>query len=370
MKIFLIMPRLNLAGVPLAQLRFARALRNRGHDVEFIIGQKDESFIYKEIPGVALNILNVHTSKRMIPGIIKLIKKKNPDIIFSAEDHMTIWVLFSVILINSKTLVSGSSRVGSMDLEAYGGRLFSKNWKSFFLKILFNCVAWRANALTCVAKDMVEGYHRALKTTKHTHVYNIVVDEESILRSIEPVDHKWINSKNTKIIIAAGRLDKQKGFHDLVDAMHIVIKKRDAKLIILGDGVEKQNLQNQIADLDMDDYVDMVGYVENPLKYFSKCDVFVLPSYAEGMPNVLVEAMMCKCSPVATDCPTGPREVLKDEKYGKLIPIKDPVSMACAIIQSIDSPISFENLEKAIEPFKENAVIQRHFDLLEIEEKF
>ena len=125
------MPRLNLAGVPLAQLRFARALRNRGHDVEFIIGQKDESFIYKEIPGVALNILNVHTSKKMIPGIIKLIKKKNPDIIFSAEDHMTIWVLFSVIVINSKTLVSGSSRVGSMDLEAYGGRLFSKNWKSF-----------------------------------------------------------------------------------------------------------------------------------------------------------------------------------------------------------------------------------------------
>ena len=364
------MSRLNLAGVPLAQLRFARALKKRGHDVEFIIGQKDDSFIYQEIPEVAFNILNVNTSKRMIPEIIKLIKKKNPDVIFSAEDHMTIWVLFSVILINSKTLVSGSSRVGSMDLEAYGGRLFSKNWKSFFLKILFNFVAWRANALTCVAKDMVEGYHKALKTTKHTHVYNIIVDEESILRSTEPVDHIWINNKNTKIVIAAGRLDKQKGFHDLVNAMPSVIKKRDAKLIILGDGVEKENLQSQISDLDMDDFIDMVGYVENPLKYFSKCDVFVLPSYAEGLPNVLVEAMMCKCSPVATDCPTGPREVLQDGKYGELIPMKDPASMASAIVKAIDSPVSFENLEKAIEPFRENAVIQRHFDLLEIEEKF
>jgi glycosyltransferase involved in cell wall biosynthesis len=104
--------------------------------------------------------------------------------------------------------------------------------------------------------------------------------------------------------------------------------------------------------------------------YFSRCDVFVLPSYAEGLPNVLVEAMMCKCSPVSTDCPTGPREVLQDGKYGKLVPVKDPLSMASAIIQSIDNPVTPENLKKAIEPFKENAVIKRHFDLLEIKEKF
>ena len=364
------MPWLNLAGVPLAQLRFARALKKRGHHVEFIIGKKDSSFSYQEIPGVTFNILNVHTSKRMVPGIIGLIKKKDPDIIFSAEDHMTIWVLIAVILLNSKTLVSGSSRVGSMDAEAYGGKLFSKNWKSFFLRILFNCVAWRANALTCVAKDMVEGYHKVLKTKKHAHVYNIIVDEQSISRSMEFVDHKWIKNKNNKIIIAAGRLDEPKGFHDLINAMQIVIKKKNVKLILLGDGPEKENLKKQIADLEMNNCIDMVGYVENPLKYFSRCDVFVLPSYAEGLPNVLVEAMMCKCSPVSTDCPTGPREVLQDGKYGKLVPVKDPLSMASAIIQSIDNPVTPENLKKAIEPFKENAVIKRHFDLLEIKEKF
>jgi len=370
MKIFLIMPRLNLSGVPLAQLRFARALTNRGHHVELIIGKKDSKFEYQKIPGVIFNILNVNSTKNMFPGITTHIRNKKPDIIFSAEDHMTIWVLLAVILLNSKTLVSGSSRVGSQDLEAYGGKLFSKNWKSFFLKILFKCVAWRVDALTCVSKDMVPGYRKTLKTKKHTHVYNIIVDDRSILRSMEPVDHKFIQNKDKKIIVAAGRLDKEKGFHDLIDAMHIVLKKRDVKLILLGDGPEKGNLKEQITNLNMENYIDMAGFVENPLKYFSKSDVFVLSSYAEGLPNVLVEAMMCKCSPVSTDCPTGPREVLQDGKYGQLIPLKDPQSMASAIIEMLDNPISEDDLSKAIEPFKENAVIERHFNKLGIKETF
>jgi len=253
MKIFLIMPWLNLAGVPLAQLRFARALKKRGHNVEFIIGNQDKEFAYQEIPEVNFNILNVQSSKGMLPGIMKHIKNKKPDIIFSAEDHMTIWVLIAVILLNSKTLVSGSSRVGALDLEAYGGKLFSKYWKSFFLRILFKCVAWRADALTCVAKDMVAGYHQVLKTKKHDHVYNIIVDEQSILRSLESTNHMWIKNKNKKLVVAAGRFDKPKGFHDLINAMHIVIKNKDVKLILLGDGPEKENLEKQINNLNMRD---------------------------------------------------------------------------------------------------------------------
>jgi glycosyltransferase involved in cell wall biosynthesis len=368
MKIFLIIPWLHLAGVPLAQLRFARALKKRGHSVEFIIGRKDPKFKYEKLPGVIFNILNVRSTKSMLPGIMKNIKNKNPDIIFSAEDHMTIWVLIAVILLNSRILVSGSSRVGSLDLEAYGGKLFSKHWKSFFLKILFKCVAWRADVLTCVSQDMVEGYHKVLKTKKHTHIYNIIVDEQSITRSKEPVDHKWLKNKDKKIIVAAGRLDKAKGFHDLIDAIHIVIRKRDIKFILLGDGPEKENLREQIIKLNMEHCIDMVGYVENPLKYFAKSDVFVLASYAEGLPNVLVEAMMCNCSPVSTDCPTGPREVLQDGNYGRLVPIKDPHSMASAIVEVLDNPISESNLLEAIKPFTENIVIERHFDQLGIKE--
>ncbi|MCJ7773912.1 MAG: glycosyltransferase, partial [Desulfobacterales bacterium] len=80
-------------------------------------------------------------------------------------------------------------------------------------------------------------------------------------------------------------------------------------------------LQKFIETRGLSEFVQLLGYVENPLKYFARANVFVLSSLVEGLPNVLVEAMMCGCTPVATDCPTGPREVLQDGKYGYLVPM-------------------------------------------------
>jgi glycosyltransferase involved in cell wall biosynthesis len=87
----------------------------------------------------------------------------------------------------------------------------------------------------------------------------------------------------------------------------------------------------------------------------------------EGLPNVLVEAMMCGCTPVSTDCPTGPQEVLAGGKYGYLVPVDDPEAMAAAIAKALDAPIADELLSQAIIPFAEDAVLERHFMLLNLE---
>ena len=127
---------------------------------------------------------------------------------------------------------------------------------------------------------------------------------------------------------------------------------RDAPAFQMGDQpVARGNL----------DVVDMPGNVDNVLKYFARADVFVLSSYAEGLPNVLIEAMICGCTPVSTDCPTGPSEVLQNGKYGYLVPMHDPVAMATGIEKALNSPIPKNLLDEAIEPFSEDAVIKRHF---------
>jgi glycosyltransferase involved in cell wall biosynthesis len=82
------------------------------------------------------------------------------------------------------------------------------------------------------------------------------------------------------------------------------------------------------------------------------------------MPNALVEAMMCSCTPVATDCPTGPRELLQDGKYGYLVAVGDPVAIAAGIEKALDRPIPKELLAEAVLPFEERTVIARHFALL------
>ena len=78
---------------------------------------------------------------------------------------------------------------------------------------------------------------------------------------------------------------------------------------------------------------------------------------------------MCGCTPVSTDCPTGPRELLQDGKYGYLVPMRDPQAMAAAIERALDNPIPKALLDEAVAPFEENRVIDRHFEVLGLCEK-
>ena len=137
-----------------------------------------------------------------------------------------------------------------------------------------------------------------------------------------------------------------------------------ARLLFLGDGPLWTDLQSQIDRLGVQDSVRLMGYVENPLKYFSHAKAFVLSSLVEGMPNVLVEAMMCGCTPVATDCPTGPRELLDDGRIGYLVPPRDPKALATGILAALAQPVPHDVLMQEIQPFAEDAVIDHHFRLL------
>jgi glycosyltransferase involved in cell wall biosynthesis len=359
MKICIVTPLYAIAGVPLAQLRFARVLANRGHEVDLVIGRIDPQHALPEVAGVNILLLDRPQVRGMFFPLLRYLTVTKPVVVFSAEDHLNAIVLLAAIIGCSKAKISCSSRVTPFD--TYSTMPFTKRW---LLKQLVRAVMWRANALTCVSKDMVEQYRKVFSSPPHRCVYNIVDDQHSRLRMLEPVVHEWFNNCNNPILVAAGRLAHWKGFADLISAMKLVSKVRQARLMILGDGPLRSELERLIIELDLSNVVSLLGYVENPLKYFVRADVFVLSSHVEGLPNVLVEAMMCGCTPVSTDCPTGPREVLQNGKYGYLVKMRDPVSLAAGIVQAIDCPISKEMLNEAVRPFEEGAVLRRHFEVL------
>lgn len=359
MKICVVTPLYAIAGVPLAQIRFARALAEKGHDVDLVIGYVAPHFQLPDVVGVNVLIWNQPQVRQMLFPLWKYLRTAKLDVVFSAEDHLNSIVLLAAILSGSKAKISGSSRVTPFD--TYSNEVFTKRW---VLKQLMRAVMWRADALTCVSKDMVEQYRQIFDSPPHVNVYNIVDDSHSRRRMEEPVEHEWFLRKDYPVVIAAGRLAPWKGFADLIRAMKELSRKRRARLVILGDGPLRAELEALIVELGLTDVVCLYGYVENPLKFFSRADVFVLSSHVEGLPNVLVEAMMCGCTPVSTDCPTGPREVLQDGKYGYLVPMKDPVAMASAIEQALDNPIPKNLLDEAVRPFKEEAVLERHFEIL------
>ena len=359
MKICVVTPLFAIAGVPLAQLRFARALVNQGHNVDMVIGRIDPQYKLPPADGVHVQVLNQPNVRGMLLPLWRYFRVTKPDVVFSAEDHLNAIVLLAAIASGSRARISGSSRVTPYD--TYSNKPFTKRW---VLKHLVRSVMWRANVLTCVSKDMVEQYRKVFNSPPHVAVYNIVDDQHSRVRLAEPVNHEWFNRKNGPVLVAAGRLAPWKGFADLIRAMKELPRQRRARLMILGDGPLRSELEALIIELGLKDVVSLLGYVENPLKYFARADVFVLSSHVEGLPNVLVEAMMCGCTPVSTDCPTGPREVLQDGKYGYLVPVRDPVAMAIGIEKVLDHPIPKQLLADAVRPFEEGAVLARHFNVL------
>ena len=363
MKIAIVTPVFSIAGVPLAQHRFARALVKKGYEVELIIGFLPSKLLPPEVPALKINILDKSSVTKMFVPLLRLFKKKNYDIIFSAEDHLNAIVLLAAKIVGAKAKISCSSRVTPLD--TYSNKIFSKKW---FLKQLTIMTMNRATVLSCVSKDMVLQYQEIFKKAPHVSIYNIVDDEFSRERMLEPVEHAWFHKDDYKLLIASGRLATWKGFEDLIRAMPKILKQRKAKLLILGDGPLKNHLLDIIQELDLRSSIELLGYVDNPLKYYKNADIFVLSSHVEGLPNVLVEAMMCGCTPVATNCPTGPREVLDDGRCGYLVPMHDVEALAQGVVSAIDSPIDPAILESAVQPFQEDQILRDHFHSLGIEQ--
>ncbi len=363
MKICVVTPNYGLSGVPLAQVRFARALARRGHEVDLLIGNNNGGHRFEPPEGVNTLLMGASTVRAMFVPLMQYLRKARPQVVFSAEDHLNTITLMAGILTGSKAKFSGSSRVTPYD--TYSNKLFSKRW---VLKQLARAVAWRADAQTCVSKDMVDQYRTIFPNSRHVNVYNIVQDADSQARMMADVDHPWLLDKKGPVLVAAGTLAPWKGFEYLIDAMQQVNHPGRPRLIIIGGGPDREALQEQIDKLQLGDVIDLVGFKVNPLSYFSRSDVFVLSSIVEGMPNVLVEAMMCGCTPVAANCPTGPRELLQDGRIGYLVETKNPTALARGIEQALDNPVPDEVLQQTVEPFTEDAVIGAHFRLLGLSE--
>ncbi len=151
-------------------------------------------------------------------------------------------------------------------------------------------------------------------------------------------------------LLAVGRLDRNKGHHDLLDAFAMWRAQRhtSASLLIVGAGPERANLQQQIVRLGLQEVVRLEGHVPTAAPHLRAADVVVLTSYHEGLPNVLLEALALGVPVISTDCPTGPREILEQGRWGRLTLVGDPTALAAAMQQVLeDLPTARETAHTA-----------------------
>jgi glycosyltransferase involved in cell wall biosynthesis len=193
-------------------------------------------------------------------------------------------------------------------------------------------------------------------------VFNPIITPDIAVEAAEPVGHPWF-SDGGPVLVAAGRLRPQKDFPTLLRAVALVRDRRPVRLVLLGEGPDRAELEALVDRLGLGGIVDLPGNTDNPYAYFAKCTAYVLSSRWEGLPTVLIEALACGSPIVSTDCPSGPREILDGGSYGVLVPVGDVEALAAAIERALAGDVGRAPAESWM-PYTADAATDAYLELL------
>lgn len=247
----------------------------------------------------------------------------------------------SISFLDSANIVNIFSKTGDKIILAIRNYK-SKSSKGLYGKI-YDCMIRnfynQADNLIAVSegvkKDLIENYR--INNNKIEVIYNFYNLEKINQLSREKIEKEYIEIFDDPVIINVGRLTHQKGQWHLIRAFTKVKEKiKNLKLVILGQGEMEQYLRQLVSEMNLEKDIHFLSFQKNPFKFISKSVIFVFPSLYEGFPNALVEAMACGIPVIASDCKSGPRELLAPgadvrreiknieyAKYGLLVPICD-----------------------------------------------
>ena len=189
-------------------------------------------------------------------------------------------------------------------------------------------------------------------------------------RAAEELEHPWFTTGEPPVILGIGRLAPQKNFSLLIKAFAQVRQIRPSRLVIIGDGAGEELLKLQALAVSLGltpAEIWFAGRQSNPLKFLAHAGLFVLSSNWEGMSNVLLEAMACGCPVVATDCPTGVRELLEGGRSGVIVPLGDVDAMTQAIVAKLAEVPNRDYLRRKAAQYDRNRALSRYVAVLKEE---
>lgn len=361
-KVALYIPSMSGGGAERVMLALANGLAEKNIQVDLVLNRVDGPYIKDASPKV--NIINLGTS-RVLNSIIPLSKylyKEKPDAILSAMNYVNIATILAQLISGSDTKVVLSEHNNLTESKKNIGKV-----KGYIITSLMRWAYKRPHLIVAVSNGVADSLVNeiSIERSKITTIYNPIFSKDLVKRSKEPLSHCWTKEDSLPLIVGVGRLTHQKDFETLIHAFKKVREKKDCNLMILGEGKLRYELEQLINNLDLNDSVQLPGFVDNPYAWMSHADLFVLSSIHEGFGNVIVEAMACGTPVVSTDCPSGPSEILADGLWGELVPPRNSDLLAQAIINSLDNPNKKDIKNRAAFFSVDNAVDQ-YFDILKI----
>lgn len=354
------MDALHGGGAEKAVVNLLKGLAERDEfDLDLVLSAREGPYLDQVPKQVRIIDLN---KGRVITSILPLanyLKQNRPWALIGNMGHVNVVASMArelariqtrLVLVEQNTLSASKSHLQRAKLVPY------------FMKLLYP----RANAVAGVSAGVARDLEQQLGLEKETVevLNNPIVNKDLIAQSQAILDHPWFAENSPPVFLAVGRLNPQKDFPNLLHAFALVRKQKTARLIILGEGQERQNLEAIIDSLGISEDVLMPGFVKNPYAYMKRASCFVLSSRHEGLPTVLIEAIACGCPVVATNCPSGPDEILDHGAYGSLVPIENSQALAEAMLKTLENPPRKEILIQRANEYSTEKVVATYLSLL------
>ncbi len=363
-KLSIFLPGLYGGGAERILLNLAEGFLNRGLLVDIVLAQNEGAFA-KQIPYKARlvplrgSMRSSHRTLTALPALVKYLKREHPDVLLTALHGNIIAVWAKLLAGIPMKLVLSEHNTFSMTT----GNMPA--WSKWMNTMLVKWFYPKADEIVAVSQGVADDLAHAVKLNRQKIkvIYNPVINDTLFIKANRHPLHPWFNGKHLPVVIAVGRLTRQKDFPTLLKAFRTVADNVDARLIILGEGEDRESLLKCIHELNLEENVSLPGFVDNPYAFLAHSSVFVLSSKWEGLPTVLVEAMACGLPVISTDCPSGPREILKDGKFGRLIPVGDTAALTSAILDGINGKIPFAP-EEGWQEFTVKRTVDQYLSLL------
>ncbi len=293
-----------------------------------------------------------------LPGLADYLRSHRPDALLAAATYPNLMAVWGrrVAGVNTRVILTEHNHLSSKVARA------SKRWKLPLVRHVYPHGDWIVATSNGVADDL--SMTADIPRERISTIYNPVVNPRLLEKSRAPVDHPWFRGDGPPVVLSVGKLIERKDFATLLRAFRRVRAQRDARLVILGEGKQRDRLTRLAVELGIRDFVDLPGFSLNPFAYMARSAVFVLSSRWEGLGLVLIEALACGCPVVSTDCPSGPAEILDHGKYGALAPVGRDSELADAILSTLEKPPPRERGEERATMFDVEVASHRYLELL------
>lgn len=304
-------------------------------------------------------------SNRMLLSIFELAKhlhKHRYDCVISHMTHANVVATISSLLTRqSKNLIVVEHNQISKNIKVV--KKFSVKLAYYLTPMLYRFPSRVVPVSEGVAKDLVNFTN--LPRSKFYTIYNPVVSSDMLNNTpVKSCVHPFFDGKSF-VFLGVGSLSKQKGFSYFIEAVAILRKQFDVKAIILGEGPERDSLEELRGELELNEIISLPGFVNNVSDYMNSADVFVLSSLWEGLPTVLIEALANGMQIVSTDCESGPSEILEQGKFGYLAELQSSDSLAEKMEIALVDKKLVSKLKSRAEDFSISKSVGKYANLVE-----